>query len=153
MAAVLALAERPAVGADPDDGPGPALKGPQADRVRLIKERLGDEFAGLEKLYKYLHTHPELSYQEEQTAARLAREMKELGFDVTTKVGGHGVVAVLRNGKGPTVLVRTDMDALPVTEATRLPYASKVRARDAEGREVGVMHACGHDMQISKPIH
>jgi hippurate hydrolase len=75
--------------------------------------------------------------------------LTKLGFEVTPKVGGHGVVAVLKNGPGPTVLVRTDMDALPVTETTGVPYASKVRVRDKEGQEVGVMHACGHDMHMT----
>jgi hippurate hydrolase len=123
--------------------------GPGAARAGAIKKCVEAEYASLESLYKHLHSHPELSYQEEQTAARMARELKAAGFDVTTAVGGHGVVAVLRNGKGPTVLVRTDMDALPVTEATGLPYASRVRARDRDGREVGVMHACGHDMHMT----
>ncbi len=114
-----------------------------------VKKHLDTEYASLEALYKHLHSHPELSLQEEQTAARLAKEMQAAGFEVTEKVGGHGVVAVLKNGKGPIVLVRTDMDALPVTERTGLPYASKVRTRDRNGREVGVMHACGHDMHMS----
>src|SRR5262249_55469678 len=90
-----------------------------------------------------------LALQEEQTAARLARELKETGFEVTTGVGGHGVVGVLKNGDGPTVLVRTDMDALPVEERTGLPYASKVRARDRGGKEMPAMHACGHDMHMT----
>jgi amidohydrolase len=114
-----------------------------------VQKALDAQLPSLLKLYKHLHSHPELSYQEEHTEARLAKEMKALGFEVTTEVGGHGIVAVLRNGKGPTVLVRTDMDALPVTEATGLPYASTVRARDQAGREVGVMHACGHDMHMT----
>jgi hippurate hydrolase len=75
--------------------------------------------------------------------------MRDIGYSVTEKVGGHGIVAVLKNGQGPTVMVRTDMDALPVTENSGLPYASKVRIRDAEGKEVGVMHACGHDMHMT----
>jgi hippurate hydrolase len=78
-----------------------------------------------------------------------AIQLRDLGFEVTTGVGGHGVVGVLKNGAGPTVLVRTDLDALPVTEQTGLPYASKVRALDRQGREVGVMHACGHDMHMT----
>src|SRR5262249_15510720 len=82
-------------------------------------------------------------------SARLAEELKKLGFEVTTGVGGHGIVGVLENGKGPTVLVRTDMDALPVTEQTGLSYASKVRVRDKAGNDVGVMHACGHDMHMT----
>jgi hippurate hydrolase len=114
-----------------------------------IREKIESELASLEALYKHLHTHPELSFEEEQTSARMAKELTSLGFAVTTGVGGHGVVGILKNGPGPTVLVRTDMDALPVTEATGLPYASKVRTRDKEGKEVGVMHACGHDMHMT----
>jgi amidohydrolase len=107
------------------------------------------EQPGLEEFYKHLHANPELSLAEFRTSARLAEELKSLGFTVTTKVGGTGVVGVLENGKGPTVMVRTDMDALPVIEKTGLPYASKVRVRDKQGREVGVMHACGHDMHMT----
>jgi len=99
--------------------------------------------------YKDLHAHPELSSQEDRTSQRLAREIKEIGFDVTSAVGGYGLVAVLRNGTGPTVLIRTDMDALPVLERTGLPYASRVQARDRFGKEVSVMHACGHDMHMT----
>ncbi len=114
-----------------------------------VQKALADQLDRLEALYKHLHAHPELSLQEEQTAARMARELRTLGLEVTEKVGGHGVVGVLRNGKGPTVLVRTDLDALPVVERTGLPYASKVRARDRHGNEVGVMHACGHDLHMT----
>jgi hippurate hydrolase len=119
------------------------------DQVGDIQKRIAAQYDRLEALYKHLHSHPELSLHEEQTALSLARELKEIGFEVTEKVGGHGIVGVLKNGAGPTVLVRTDMDALPVTEATRLPYASKVRARDKHGNDVGVMHACGHDMHMT----
>jgi amidohydrolase len=118
-------------------------------RAGEVDKRLDGEFESLLSLYKYLHTHPELSLQEEKTSARMAKELREAGFEVTERVGGYGVVGVLKNGKGPTVLVRTDMDALPVTEATGLPYASKERARDKAGNEVGVMHACGHDMHMT----
>jgi hippurate hydrolase len=114
-----------------------------------VRKRIDDQYADLEAFYKSLHTSPELSLHEARTAARLAKELKGLGFEVTEKVGGHGVVGVLKNGQGPTVLVRTDMDALPVIERTGLPYASKVRLRDKEGREVGAMHACGHDMHMT----
>jgi hippurate hydrolase len=107
------------------------------------------ELASLEALYKHLHANPELSYQEERTAARIAQELRDAGFEVTTGVGGHGVVGVLRNGPGPTVMVRTDLDALPVVEKTGLPYASKVTTRDDAGKQVGVMHACGHDMHMT----
>jgi hippurate hydrolase len=100
-------------------------------------------------LYEHLHTHPELSYQEVETSARMAEELKKVGAKVTTGVGRNGVVGVLENGPGPVVLVRTDMDALPVVEQTGLPYASKVKGRDPQGREVGVMHACGHDIHMT----
>jgi hippurate hydrolase len=104
---------------------------------------------GLRILYEQLHAAPELSFQEEKTAARLATELKQLDAEVTTGLGRHGVVGLLKNGAGPVVLVRTDLDALPVTEATGLPYASKVRAKDKNGNDVGVMHACGHDIHIT----
>lgn len=123
----------------------PPIKELQAD----VKKRLDEEFADLEKLYKHIHANPELSLQEEKTAARLAKELRAAGFDVTEKVGGHGVVGIFANGKGPTILVRTDMDALPIVERTGVPYASKVKVRDKNGREVGVMHACGHDMHMT----
>jgi hippurate hydrolase len=131
--------------------PAPAADAPQlvAGRVAAVKEKLAGDLDRLEEFYKQLHAHPELSLHEEKSAARLATELRMLGFEVTEKVGGHGVVAVLKNGAGPTVLVRTDMDALPVTEKTGLPYASKVRTRDKLGNEVGVMHACGHDMHMT----
>ncbi len=118
-------------------------------RKALIVEKIDAEINSLDALYKHLHTNPELSYEEEKTAARLAKELKTLGFEVTEKVGGHGVVGVLKNGDGPTVLIRTDMDALPIIEKTGLAYASKMRTRDKEGNDVGVMHACGHDMHMT----
>lgn len=121
---------------------------PPGDKA-LIDGIVAREADSLLAFYKDLHTNPELSYQEEKTAAKLAAELKKLGFEVTEKVGGHGIVGVLKNGAGPTVLLRTDMDALPIAELTELPYASKVRVRDAEGKEVGVMHACGHDMHMT----
>jgi hippurate hydrolase len=114
-----------------------------------VNKRIAAEAADLEKLYKHLHQNPELSLREFRTADRMAAELKKLGFKVTTSFGATGVVGVLENGKGPTVLVRTDMDALPVTEQTGLPYASKVRVRDKNDQEVGVMHACGHDMHMT----
>jgi amidohydrolase len=100
-------------------------------------------------LYKYFHTHPELSRQEVETSKRVAEELRRTEAEVTTGVGKLGVVGVLKNGSGPVVLVRTDMDALPVTEDTGLSYASKVKTRDGTGREVGVMHACGHDIHMT----
>lgn len=103
----------------------------------------------LDALYVKLHSNPELSGREEKTAALLAERMRKLGFTVTTKVGGHGLVAVLKNGDGPVVLVRTDLDALPIEEKTGLPYASKVTAIGDDGQKVGVMHACGHDVHMT----
>jgi hippurate hydrolase len=103
-------------------------------------------------LYRHLHTHPELSLHEVETAARIASELKQAGFTMTPNVGKLGVVGVLKNGPGPTVLVRTDLDALPVTEATGLPYASKIKVKDDAGDTVGVMHACGHDIHMTSFI-
>lgn len=120
-----------------------------AQDAKHIAKVLDADYPSLEAIYKHLHAHPELAFEEEQTAARLAKELKALGFEVTTKVGKQGVVGVLRNGDGPTVLVRTDMDALPVTEKTGAAYASKVRIRDKDGLEVGTMHACGHDIHMT----
>jgi amidohydrolase len=105
--------------------------------------------ADLENLYRDIHQHPELSMQEHRTAGMAAERLEAAGFDVTRGVGGTGVVGVLRNGDGPTVMLRADMDALPVEEATGLPYASTATATDADGREVPVMHACGHDMHVA----
>jgi amidohydrolase len=102
-----------------------------------------------EALYIDLHRNPELSSHEEQTASKLAAGLRELGYKVSTQVGGTGVVGVLENGKGPVVLLRTELDALPLEEKTGLPYASTVRTRDDSGAEVGVMHACGHDMHMA----
>ena len=109
-------------------------------------------YPDLEALYKDLHQTPELSLHEEKTSAKLAERLRKLGYDVTDHVGGFGVVAVLKNGKGPTVLVRADMDALPVQERTGLPYASKVTAKDDAGQTVSVMHACGHDVHMTSLI-
>jgi len=100
-------------------------------------------------LYLDLHQNPELSSHETQTAAKLAGRLRDLGYTVTEHVGGTGVVAMLKNGAGPTVMLRTELDGLPVEEETGLPYASKVRAKDDSGRDVGVMHACGHDVHMA----
>ncbi|MGH9644915.1 MAG: amidohydrolase, partial [Terriglobales bacterium] len=94
------------------------------------------------ELYIDIHEHPELSGHEKLTAAKLADRLRSLGYDVTEQVGGTGIVAILKNGSGPTVMLRTELDALPVEEKTGLPYASKVRSKDDAGREVPVMHAC-----------
>jgi amidohydrolase len=103
----------------------------------------------LESIYKDLHSHPELSMQENRTADIAAERLRAAGYDVTTRIGKTGVVGVLRNGKGPAIMLRADMDALPVREATALPYASKVTNTDQEGKSVPVMHACGHDMHVT----
>ena len=115
---------------------------PSAAQVNAI-------YPEVEALYLDLHRNPELSLQEHQTAAKLAARMKALGYEVTTGVGGTGVVAVLRNGQGPTVMLRTDMDALPVEEKTGLPYASQVVVKSDSGPTVPAMHACGHDVHMA----
>jgi amidohydrolase len=103
-------------------------------------------------LYLDLHQNPELSSHETQTAAKLATRLRNLGFDVTEHVGGTGVVAILKNGAGPAVMLRTELDALPVEEKTGLAYASKVHAKDDAGHDVPVMHACGHDLHMAALI-
>ena len=103
-------------------------------------------------LYLDLHQNPELSSHETQTAEKLARHLRDLGSTVTEHVGGTGVVAILKNGAGPTVMLRTELDALPVEEKTGLPYASKVHTKDDSGRDVGVMHACGHDVHMASLV-
>jgi hippurate hydrolase len=121
-----------------------------ADDVKtLVARRVDFEYPSLFDIYRDLHTHPELSLMEERTAGIVAKELRALGFEVTEKVGGHGVVAVMKNGPGPTVLVRADMDALPVKELTGVPYASTVVAKDLTGKEQPVMHACGHDAHVT----
>ena len=107
------------------------------------------ELPSLVALYKDLHAHPELSLHEEQTAARLAQELRATGLEVTEKVGLHGIVGVLKNGDGPVILVRTELDALPVKEKTELPYASTIVTKDDVGADVPVMHACGHDIHMT----
>ena len=106
-------------------------------------------YPSLDALYLDLHRNPELSLHEERTAAEMAARLRAAGFEVTEHVGGTGVVGVLRNGPGPTVLVRTDMDALPMPEKTGLPYASTVTAKNDAGETVPVMHACGHDVHMT----
>jgi amidohydrolase len=110
---------------------------------------LDGNMAGLEELYRDVHAHPELSMQEHRTAGKAAEHLQAAGYAVTTGVGGTGVVGLLENGEGPAVMLRADMDALPVREATGLPYASSATATDPDGNEVPVMHACGHDMHVA----
>ena len=117
----------------------------QADRVDDTDTVVSDAY----QLYVDLHEHPELSGHEARTASVMAQKLRTAGYEVTEHIGGTGIVAVLKNGDGPTVLLRTELDALPVEEQTGLPYASKVRVRNDAGQEVGVMHACGHDIHMS----
>ncbi len=105
----------------------------------------------LETIYKDIHSHPELSFKETRTAAKLATQMRDIGFEVTEKVGGTGIVAIYKNGAGPTVMVRTELDALPMQEKTGLPYASKAKS-DWNGRETFVAHSCGHDIHMASWI-
>jgi amidohydrolase len=103
-------------------------------------------------MYVDLHQHPELSGHETETAGKLAKKLRVAGYEVTEHVGGTGVVALLKNGSGPVIMLRTELDALPVEEHTGLPYASRVRTKDDAGREVGVMHACGHDVHMASLV-
>lgn len=103
----------------------------------------------IEGLYRDLHEHPELAFHEERTASALAERLRALGFEVTTGVGQTGLVAILRNGSGPVVMLRTELDALPIEEKTGLPFASKAKGLDSEGKEVPVSHACGHDLHMA----
>ncbi|TMN33821.1 amidohydrolase [Pseudoalteromonas sp. S2755] len=117
-----------------------------------FKQQVAESMPELESLYLHLHQNPELSYKEEKTAERLADEMRRLGYDVTENVGGFGVVGMMKNGDGPTVMIRADMDGLPIIEETGKPYASKVKVKDDAGNEVGVMHGCGHDIHMTSLI-
>lgn len=128
-------------------------------RAQDLASAIDAQLPDLVSTYKNLHQHPELSHQEQQTSSFLAATLRQAGYSVTEHVGkfgdgtqAYGVVAVLQNGTGPTVLVRTDMDALPLEEKTGLPYASHARARNEAGDDVGVMHACGHDIHITTLI-
>src|ERR1700761_2520023 len=114
----------------------------------MIEKSVEGDYPKLDALYKDIHAHPEMAFQEVKTAAKLAAEMRALGFDVTEKVGKTGLVALYRNGDGPTIMVRTELDALPMEEKTNLPYAS----RDTtiwNGRETFVAHSCGHDIHMA----
>jgi len=115
----------------------------------VVEAKVNAEYDSLEAIYKNLHAHPELSFMEVNTAALLAQELRAAGFEVTEKVGNTGVVGVLKNGPGPTVLVRADMDALPIKEATGLPYASTAVVKDLSGKEQPAMHACAHDSHVT----
>src|SRR5438270_7173094 len=114
-----------------------------------LSSQVDSVYKDVEALYIDLHQTPELSLHEQKTAAKMADALRQNGYEVTTGVGGTGVVGVLRNGAGPTVLLRTDLDALPVEEKTGLPYASHVRTKDDSGADVPVMQACGHDVHMA----
>src|SRR5258708_10530201 len=122
--------------------PTPASAATLSDAIRA-------DMPQLMTLYRNLHANPELWMQEVRTPAKLAPEMRKLGFEVTEHVGKTGVVAVMKNGPGPVLLIRADMDALPVKEQTGLPFASKVRGKTLDGVDTDVMHACGHDTHIT----
>jgi amidohydrolase len=130
---------------------GPLLLGLNAAAAPAvdIRSEIDAVYPQAETLYLDLHRHPELSMHEQRTAAKLAAALRELHFEVTEHVGGTGVVGVLKNGQGPVVMLRTELDALPVEEKTGLPFASTERTTDAAGHEVAVMHACGHDIHMA----
>lgn len=119
------------------------------ERLRGLLDRYRPALDPFEEVYRRLHTHPELSGQEEETAHTAAEHLRNAGYDVHTKIGGHGVAGILRNGEGPTILLRADMDALPLREKTGLPYASTRSVEDKDGNILPVMHACGHDSHVS----
>ncbi|MGW1136923.1 amidohydrolase [Streptomyces zhihengii] len=119
------------------------------DAEARVLDRLSEIHPRLEALYKDLHAHPELSFAETRTAGVVAADLRRLGVEVTTGVGGTGVVGILANGEGPRVFLRADFDALPVEEQTGLDYASKATGTDPDGKRIPVMHACGHDMHVA----
>ncbi|MFZ9479165.1 MAG: amidohydrolase [Steroidobacteraceae bacterium] len=123
-------------------------------QARAISAAAAADYAtNLKGLFEHLHANPELSFQEKQTSARIVQELRAIpGVEVTSGIGRHGVVGVIRNGKGPVVMLRADMDGLPVTERNGLPYASKARAVGPDGQETGVMHACGHDVHMTSLV-
>ena len=125
-----------------------------SSQARAISAAAATDYtANLKALFEHLHANPELSFQEKQTSARIVQELRAIpGVEVTSGVGRYGVVGVIRNGKGPVVMLRADMDGLPVTERNGLPYASKAKAVGPDGQETGVMHACGHDVHMTSLV-
>ena len=121
----------------------------EANSSDLALRNLEGLLPDLAEFYKDVHSHPELSMQETRTAKLAADRLRAAGYEVTTGIGKTGVVGLLRNGDGPTVMLRADMDALPIQEATGLPYASNATATDREGNTVPVSHMCGHDMHVT----
>ncbi|NNE93859.1 MAG: amidohydrolase [Verrucomicrobiales bacterium] len=138
-----------ALSAFAQDSDKPVSLKPKNAHREMISNWMDTEIDGLVQAYKEFHSKPELSLQEFKTAAALGKAWKAAGFEVTPGVGGTGVVGVFKNGDGPTLLIRGDMDALPVLEETGLPYASQVRVKNRDGTDVGAMHACGHDVHIT----
>ena len=122
------------------------VNGQVSDKIK--KETKNQSLYALD-LCKYLHQHPELSLKEFQTSKRMAAELKKIGLEVTENFGGNSVIGILKNGVGPVVMLRTDMDALPMEEKTGLDFASVIKSKDASGKETPVMHACGHDIHMS----
>ena len=121
----------------------------QVSGVFPSSQQVNAIYPDVERLYIDLHSHPELAFHEQRTATELAERVKALGYDVTTGVGGTGIVAILKNGPGPIAMLRTELDALPIEEKTGLPFASTVKAKNASGETVPVAHACGHDLHMS----
>jgi amidohydrolase len=123
------------------------------DQIKALNAKIDSALEAMlpemEEIYKDVHSHPELSMQEKRTAQIAADYLGKYQWDVTTGIGGTGVVGLMKNGEGATVLLRADMDGLPITEATGLPYASTVKTKDEDGREVGVSHTCGHDFHVT----
>jgi amidohydrolase len=135
------------------------LAAPRAVLAQDLSTHVDSQLPGLVETYKQVHAHPELSHHEEQTSALLAGELRKAGYTVTDHLGKYpdgsqafGVVGLLKNGPGPTLLIRADMDALPIIEETGVPYASTVKTKNPSGQEVGVMHACGHDVHVTTLI-
>ena len=120
--------------------------------VEVVSKWVADNLVRLVDFYRDLHAHPEISFQEELTAAKISAVWREMGAEVTTQVGGHGVVALIRNGPGPTLMLRCDMDALPIRENTGLACSSQVTTTLPDGTETGVMHACGHDVHMTNVV-
>jgi hippurate hydrolase len=127
-------------------------------QMEKIDSLIETEYPSLENLYKHLHSNPEISHQEVKTSARIAEELRKAGYEVTERFGeypkdsgktSYGIVGILKNGQGPTILVRTDLDGLPIEERTGLPYASKAKAKADDGTEVFAMHGCGHDIHMT----
>lgn len=129
-----------------------AMHAADAGLKDLVAKKVAADYASLDAIYTDLHLHPELSLMEERSGAVVARELRAAGFEVVDHFGGFGVVGVLKNGPGPTLLIRTDLDALPVKEETGLPYASKAVVKDLTGTEVPAMQACGHDIHMTSLV-